>query len=161
MNKLVLYHGTDCLFEHIDLNVSKDKRDFGRGFYTTTISAQAESWAHNMRIRRHSENAFVYEYELTLDDELSIRTFDDLTIEWLDFVKENRSHGGLLHDFDIVMGPVANDNTLLTVNRYIQGVYSPEEAIQRLAYFRANDQVSLHTARAIDHLKLKRRYRLE
>ncbi|WP_370514648.1 DUF3990 domain-containing protein [Adlercreutzia sp. ZJ138] len=43
----------------MDLNASKDKRDFGRGFYTTTISAQAESWAHNMRtsastIRCHS-----------------------------------------------------------------------------------------------------------
>lgn len=38
------------------------------------------------------------------------------------------------------MGPVANDNTLLTVNRYIQGVYTADEALRRLAYFRANDQ---------------------
>ena len=44
MKKYTLYHGTDCFFNHIDLNKSIDKRDFGIGFYTTTIAAQAESW---------------------------------------------------------------------------------------------------------------------
>jgi hypothetical protein len=30
-----VYHGTNCSFENVDMSKSKDKRDFGRGFYTT------------------------------------------------------------------------------------------------------------------------------
>lgn len=37
-----LYHGTNVQFEAIDLAKFKDKRDFGKGFYTTTIFEQAE-----------------------------------------------------------------------------------------------------------------------
>lgn len=161
MNKLMLYHGTNCLFDQIDLAASRDNRDFGRGFYTTTIPSQAESWAQSMKARHRGDKAYVYEFELTVDDDLALREFEGLTIEWLDFIKENRSLGGIQHNFDIVVGPVANDNTLLTVNRYIQGVYTAEEALARLAYFKANDQVSFHTSRAISHLRLVRRYEVD
>jgi hypothetical protein len=43
--KLILYHGSNHSFEEVDLSKSKDKRDFGRGFYTTTLHEQAEDWA--------------------------------------------------------------------------------------------------------------------
>ena len=39
---MFLYHGTNIRFDNIDLSRSKDKRDFGKGFYTTTIFEQAE-----------------------------------------------------------------------------------------------------------------------
>lgn len=42
---ITLYHGTVSLFDVIDINKSENYRDFGKGFYTTTIAAQAESWA--------------------------------------------------------------------------------------------------------------------
>lgn len=161
VDKLILYHGTDCLFDAIDLSVSKNNRDFGRGFYTTTISSQAESWASSMKVRRHGEHAYVCEYEFVPCAGLKTLEFPGLTIEWLEFIKENRSLGGVQHDYDVVMGPVANDSTLLTVNRYIQGAYTAEEALARLAYFKANDQVSFHTDQAISCLMLKRRYCLD
>jgi hypothetical protein len=43
--KLILYHGSNCNFDEVDISKSKDKRDFGKGFYTTTICEQAEDWA--------------------------------------------------------------------------------------------------------------------
>lgn len=161
MDKLVLYHGTNCLFDAIDLKASKNNRDFGRGFYTTTIPSQAESWAASMRVRRHGECAYMYEYEFAPCEGLKVLEFPALSIEWLDFIKGNRALGGVQHDCDVVMGPVANDNTLLTVNRYIQGVYTAGEALARLAYFKANDQVSFHTERAVSCLALRRRYCLD
>jgi hypothetical protein len=36
-NELLLFHGTNKLFDNIDLNKSKDKRDFGKGFYTLYV----------------------------------------------------------------------------------------------------------------------------
>lgn len=160
MKKLILYHGTDCLFDKIDLKKSIAKRDFGVGFYTTTIAAQAESWAKNKMLRNASENAFVYVYELTLSEELSIQEFEGLSTEWLEMIKANRTLGGIQHDFDIMIGPVANDNTMVTVSRYIGGIYTAQEAIERLNYSAANNQVSFHTQKALEYLTQIRRYRV-
>ena len=55
--KIIVYHGTSFQFQQIDLNKSKDNRDFGKGFYTTTIQSQAESWAKNIALRNNSEHA--------------------------------------------------------------------------------------------------------
>ena len=147
MTKLTLYHGTDCLFDNIDIRKSIGKRDFGTGFYTTTIASQAESWARSKKIRHHSQTAYVYVFEAELPEELSVCKYEDLALEWLEMVKVNRKFGGTQHNYDIVIGPVANDDTMVTVNRYVQGVYTAEEAIRRLKYFKANDQVSFHTSR--------------
>lgn len=58
-----LFHGTNRKFENIDLEKSKDKRDFGKGFYTTTIFEQAEKWAKNQLVRYGGEGSFVKEFE--------------------------------------------------------------------------------------------------
>ncbi|GBU26329.1 hypothetical protein R83H12_03025 [Fibrobacteria bacterium R8-3-H12] len=42
---MILYHGSNCEFDIISLEKSKNNRDFGRGFYTTTIEEQAREWA--------------------------------------------------------------------------------------------------------------------
>ena len=159
--KMTLYHGTDCLFENIDIAKSGDYRDFGKGFYTTTISTQAESWAKSKKLRNDSEHAYVYVYEIEFPDDLRVKKFNGLTVEWLEMIKINRHLGGIQHNFDIMIGPVANDNTRVTVARYMQGIYTAEEAIKRLEYAKVNDQVTFHTKKAIECLKLVRRYTIE
>lgn len=161
MMKLTVYHGTDCLFQDIDLRKSLNKRDFGIGFYTTTIVAQAESWARSKKIRNHSKSAYVYVYEAEIQDMLSVHKHEGLTAEWLEMVKNNRTYGGLQHGYDIVIGPVANDDTMVTVNRFVQGIYTVEEAIRRLSFSQVNDQVTFHTEQTVKCLKLARRYKLE
>ena len=42
MSTLTLYHGSNKIFKEITLEKSRNRRDFGRGFYTTTIRDQAE-----------------------------------------------------------------------------------------------------------------------
>ena len=44
-NILTLYHGSNCNFNTVDLSKAKDKRDFGKGFYLTTLQSQAKDWA--------------------------------------------------------------------------------------------------------------------
>ncbi len=159
--KMTLYHGTDCLFEKIELGKSDNYRDFGKGFYTTTISAQAESWARSKKLRNGSKHGYVYVYELEIPDGFRVKKFDGLTVEWLEMIKENRSCGGIRHDFDILIGPVANDDTRVTVSRYMSGIYTAEEAIRRLEFARVNDQVTFHTDRAVKALQFMRRYTVE
>lgn len=158
---MTLYHGTDCLFDEIDLSKSDDYRDFGIGFYTTTISSQAESWARSKRLRNDSKSAYVYVYEIEMTENYKVKQFEGLSVEWLEMIKNNRKLGGIQHGYDIVIGPVANDNTRVTVSRYMQGIYTAEEAINRLAYARVNDQITFHTDKALENLQFIRRYCVE
>ncbi|MDR1189088.1 MAG: DUF3990 domain-containing protein [Bifidobacteriaceae bacterium] len=145
----VLFHGSNRLFDRPDLGKSRDHRDFGKGFYTTTIRPQAEDWAKSLHERYGGPGAFLYRFALEPVDELRIRRFGGLTVEWLDTVRDNRVMGGVRHDFDVVMGPVADDRTMPTIALYVDGLLGPEAALAQLAYYQANDQVSFHTQRAM------------
>lgn len=87
----------------------------------------------------------------------NVKRFDALNEEWLEFIKANRSKGGLQHSYDVVIGPVADDNTMETVQLYISGILTAEEAINRLRYSKVNNQVSFHTEKALQYLRMVRR----
>ena len=159
--KIIIYHGSNHSFDKVDLTKSKDKRDFGRGFYTTTIREQAVDWAEALFDRYNGDGIFIYKMELELTKDLSIKNYEGLSEEWLLMVQKNRTLGGIQHDFDIVQGPVANDKTARTIALYIAEIISTDEAINRLQYNRINNQVSLHTPAALSHLKLIGKYQHE
>lgn len=69
------------------------------------------------------------------------------------FIKENRSKGGLQHKYDVVIGPVADDNTMEAIQLYVAGILSVEETVCRLRYNKVNNQVSFHTEKALNYLK--------
>lgn len=70
------------------------------------------------------------------------QTFATLDKEWLEFVKLNRTVGDIQHHYDVVIGPVADDNTMETVQLYLSGILSVDEAVTRLRYNKVNNQVS-------------------
>jgi hypothetical protein len=74
-------------------------------------------------------------------------------------VQKNRTLGGIQHQFDIIQGPVANDKTARAIALYIAGIINANEAIERLKFSQISNQVSLHTAAALSHLKLTRKYK--
>jgi hypothetical protein len=148
-----LYHGSNIVFEDVQLSKSRDRRDFGRGFYTTTIREQAQQWARSLH-KRYGGDAALYTFDYEWDGLLKIKIFDGLTKEWLEMVKDNRMLGGVRHEYDIVKGPIANDNTMPTIALYVDGTLNAEAAFIQLKYFKASDQVSFHTDRALKNLKL-------
>jgi len=154
---MILYHGSNMKFDTVILTKSNDKRDFGKGFYMTTIQDQAKEWAEVLNFRKKKDGMFVYEFELTNLENLRTRIFDGISKEWLDFVKENRTKGDIQHEYDAVKGPVANDKTMETIGLYLSGTYSADEAMSRLAYMKPDDQVSIHTEKALTNLKFIRR----
>lgn len=155
--ELVVYHGTCSEFEKIDLNKSHNRRDFGKGFYTTILQSQSKEWAYRLSMREKKNNYYVYEFLFEEADLLKVKRFDRLNEEWLEFIKANRSKGGLQHNYDVVIGPVADDNTMETVQLYIANILTASEAVERLRYNKINNQVSFHTEKALQYLKLVRR----
>ncbi|MDO4343650.1 MAG: DUF3990 domain-containing protein [Eubacteriales bacterium] len=154
---LVLYHGSNIAFDQIDLSKSHNKRDFGRGFYCTILEKQAQDWAHRLYMRNFSGGEYVYQYVFHQTDTLKIKHFNALDKEWLEFIKENRMKGGIQHSYDVVIGPVADDNTMETVQLYMSGVLKAEEAVERLRYNKVNNQVSFHTSLALKQLRFEHR----
>ncbi|MDR1924858.1 MAG: DUF3990 domain-containing protein [Planctomycetaceae bacterium] len=158
---MILFHGSNQDFDKIDLAQSKDKRDFGRGFYTTTLREQAESWAQTLYDRNGGEGLFIYEFKAEITDDLQVKKFDGISEEWLDLVVQNRTNGGTQHNFDIVQGAIANDKTMITINRLIEGTYTRSEAMQRLTHSQLNDQVSFHTENAVRKLTLNNKRKID
>ena len=78
----------------------------------------------------------------------------------LDFVVNNRKSKPDLHDFDLVLGPVANDNVYATVNLYEDGVLDAESAINQLKAYKIYNQLSFHTPRAIKTLRFVGAYKV-
>lgn len=155
--ELVVYHGSCFNFEKIDLSKSHNRRDFGKGFYTTILRVQSKEWAYRLSLREKKKEYYVYEFLLEEVPTLKVKRFDRLDEEWLEFIKLNRSEGGLQHNYDVVIGPVADDNTMETVQLYIANILSAKEAVERLRYNKVNNQVSFHTEKALQYLKPVRR----
>ena len=160
MKQLTLYHGSNVDFETPSLSKSRNYRDFGKGFYLTTIKKQAEQWASTLKARYGGDGAFLYTFKFDLSDDLQCKAFSGLNGEWLEMIKNNRITGGVQHAYDVVMGPVANDDTMPTLALYVDGAISLEATLLELAYFEANDQVSLHTDKAMSKLELSAKEKL-
>ncbi len=157
---LKVYHGSNIEFEKIDLTKSKNYRDFGVGYYCTVLESQALSWAEQMYQRRNTGAVYLYEYDLLLNHDFEIKRFTQIEEEWLLFISENRQHGGISHNYDIVIGPVADDDTFETIQLFTAGILTLEESIKRLRYNDLNNQISFHTNRAIECLKLRSRRKI-
>lgn len=153
-SELILFHGTVADFDKINLEKSHNRRDFGKGFYTTLLKRQAKEWAYRLSLREQKNIYYVYQYIFKESDALKIKRFDALNKDWLEFIKENRSKGGVQHDHDVVIGPVADDNTMETIQLYMAGILSNDEAVERLKYNKVNNQVSFHTDKALSCLKM-------
>ncbi|MCL2007162.1 MAG: DUF3990 domain-containing protein [Treponema sp.] len=112
-------------------------------------------WGFNMFNRFGGDGIFLYEFYFVPSKDLISKQFTNISDEWFDFILLNRSTGGIQHNFDFIQGPVANDKIVLTITGFLDGIYTRSEAMQRLMYSKANDQVSLHTKKAVSLLKLR------
>lgn len=127
------------------------------GFYTTVLENQAKEWAYRLSLREKVNRYYVYQYTFYENEQIRIKRFESLNKEWLEFIKQNRSEGGLQHGYDVVIGSVADDNTMEAIQLYIANVLTANEAIERLRYNKVNNQISFHTETALKSLKMVRR----
>jgi len=153
-----LYHGSTVTVKNPSLRQGRANTDFGKGFYTTIDLEQAARWAQIRRERAGGGNAVVSVY--TVDDDflkrtdLQIMRYNGATKEWLDFVVANRRFAPI-HDYDVVLGPVANDNLYATISLYENGELSADAAIIQLKTHVLYNQVSFHTQKAITNLRFE------
>ena len=156
---MILYHGTNCVVDKIDLNKCRPYKDFGRGFYLTTIKEQAEKMAQRVsKIYGGKPVVNVFRYDSVVDKEINVKIFDAPTEEWARFVINNRNgeksagDNNLDNKYDIVIGPVANDDLALLFRQFSNGMIEIDTLIREMKYKKLTDQYSFHTEKALRFL---------
>lgn len=152
-----LYHGTNVDFDAIDLTKSNKYKDFGQGFYLTDIRSQAEELAAK-KSRLFGGYPVIQEYEcdesLLSGAELKVLKFDKPSTEWAEFIFKNRNRdNNFTHDYDIVIGPIANDGVAYLLGRYEEGTLTIEELSDKLDYKKLNSQYFFGTNKSLKYLK--------
>lgn len=135
-----LYHGTNMYFEEIDLTKSKPNKDFGRGFYLSADYNQALNMAEIKVEQLRFGKPTILEFELDEKDMASLKTlrFDRYNEEWAEFIIANRKNRTPypVHDFDIVIGPIANDRVGIQLWRYENQQINLSTLVERLQFMK-------------------------
>lgn len=155
---MILYHGTNVDFDEIEIKKTKKYKDFGQGFYLTDIKSQAEELAAK-RALMFGGAPIVQKYEfderLLVSTDIKVLKFDSVCAEWAEFIYKNRSRTipPYKHNYDIVIGPIADDGVAYLLGRYEEGSYTIEELAKELKFKRLNSQYFFGTDKAIHLLK--------
>lgn len=134
-----LFHGTTYDINEIDVMMGNGYKDFGKGFYATPIKSHAENIARRNKRMLEAREAKIkqrnpkykikiyqaYRYNLEFDDScianpgnLNIKIFKEADREWVQFILKNRGSDRTVHNYDIVIGPTADENTVTIINSY-------------------------------------------
>jgi len=151
-----VYHGSYMEISVIDLSKCAIGRDFGRAFYVTNLREQAEFWAKR-KGRVNNTEGYVTEYNFFENAfehyNLKVLRFDSYDEKWLDFVVANRRPDASAHDYDIVEGPVANDDIAQRIFVYLAGEISKVEFLEELKYKHPSHQIAFCTMASLQMLE--------
>ncbi len=162
---MILYHGSNLKINQIDLSKCRPYKDFGKGFYCTTIKKQAEFMADRVVKRQggiKTINTFELDENIFNDKKINIKKFDKPSQEWAKFILNNRDRNYKFSNskecnidckYDLVIGPVADDDIIVLFRTFVNGLIDIDTLIRELTYKELTDQYSFHTEKAIKYLK--------
>lgn len=156
---MILYHGTNVDFDKIELLKSKPNKDFGRGFYLSSDYQQAKELAEaRTELSGGQPIVLKYQFDETLltSGIFKVLQFKDYSKEWATFVLANRNNytNKHIHDYDIVIGPIANDKVGRQLWRYKNHDIDMSTLIQNLKYMKGiTYQYLFGSERAIQYLE--------
>ena len=153
-NQNLLLHGSNVVVECPKIRIEGHYKDFGYGFYCTKLEIQARRWA----LTRHPQHIInVYSYAPSTD--LAVMSFPEMTEEWLDFVTDCRR--GVEHLYDVVEGPMADDQVWDYVEDFAKGEISREAFWALVKFKHPTHQIVFCTEKALSCLAFVRYYSIE
>jgi len=158
---VLVYHGSNIAVEKPEIRKPNRNLDFGIGFYTTMNMEQAQGFSRIVCNRRGGNpiiSVYEFDYE-TAQKELALKTFKTADEEWFDFVCDKRLGKYTGEEYDIIIGPVANDTVYLTFIGYLAGATSREETLKRLKVRELYNQTAFCTEKSLGYLRfIKEQY---
>lgn len=142
MEKIIVYHGSNVEVSEPRILQNGFYKDFGYGFYCTKLEKQAKRWAMTRR-----GNTVVNRYSYLPNQNLRILSFPEMSDDWLDFVADCRR--GVEHEYDIVEGPMADDQIWDNVDDFAEGVITREAFWELVKFNYPTHQILFRTERAL------------
>ena len=153
---MILYHGSNIVVDKPKLIPQNRALDFGKGFYATENEAQAVSFADKVYRRRKDGEPIVSVYEFDKNaafSACSLLRFETPDEAWLDFVSAHRNRIYQGENYELIYGPVANDDIFLTFHLYAAGELTKQETINRLKIKKLYNQLVFSSEKALSYLK--------
>ncbi len=148
MCSMVLYHTGFGVIEKPDIRIGRRNADFGQGFYLSDDREFSKRWARTRKGFRTYQNA----YELDIQG-LRVKRFTR-DAEWFGFIRANRSGlSDITADYDVIIGPVANDTLYDTWGIITGGQLSGEQALRLLMIGDSYSQIVIKTDKAAASLR--------
>lgn len=156
---MILYHGSNVTVEKPVLVKQNRFLDFGFGFYTTTNKEQAKDFAVKVTDKRKNGTATLNIYEVDETKaiaECNVLSFDEPDEAWLDFVAQNRQGMYSGEKYDLIYGPVANDDVYRTITLYMTGILSKEQTLEALKIRKLYNQLVFTSEKSLGYIKFQR-----
>lgn len=148
MDNNILYHGSNVIVQNPKILIDGFYKDFGYGFYCTNIKKQARRWAITKRGK-----SVINKYNYVKNENLKVYSFTEMSEEWLQFVVNCRQ--GKEHNYDIVEGPMADDQIWDYVEDYVSNNISKTAFWELVKFKYPTHQIVFCTENALKTLYYK------
>ncbi|MCR5100191.1 MAG: DUF3990 domain-containing protein [Butyrivibrio sp.] len=143
-----LFHTGYMEIRNPDVHHGRKNADFGQGFYMSDDGEFAGRWAREQK----GHDIIVNSYEL-ITEGLKVKEFERDS-EWSDYIFNNRAaKEDYLGEYDIIIGPIANDTLYNIFGIITSGFLSRDMALKLLQVGPCYKQIVLKTQKAVDNLK--------
>lgn len=155
----LLFHGAkDVINLPLDFKYSKEKNDFGRGFYLGENFEQASTYIAN------SSSKYVYSFSL-YDQDLIIEKFN-VDTEWMLAIAYYRGwlaqykHNEIIDNIikkvenaDVIIAPIADNRMFDLISEFVDGTITNEQCEHALAATNLGNQYVIKTKKALEKLE--------
>ena len=145
---IILFHTGYNIIEKPDVHYGRKNADFGQGFYTTDDVNFAHRWARE----QDGCDIIVNHYELD-DSTLKVKEFKRDS-EWFRYIFSNRRMmPDLYSDYDLIIGPIANDTIYETFGIITSGLLTRKQSLELLMIGPLYEQTVIKSDKAARQLK--------
>ena len=158
--RIILYHGSKSGIRGTIAPSSRDRCDFGKGFYMGT-----EPYQPLTLISDFEESKF-YVLSLDMADLRVLRVRPDL--EWAMLVAYNRGkmdkaegtslyghYAAMAKGYDVIVGSIANDRMFYVLDNFFLGNITDKALVMSLSALQLGEQYVAVTEKACEHLKIE------
>ncbi|MBQ8977920.1 MAG: DUF3990 domain-containing protein [Succinivibrionaceae bacterium] len=158
--KVLLYHGSKSGIKGPIAPISRERCDFGKGFYMGT-----EPYQPLTLISDFEESKF-YVISLDMTGLRVLNVKPDL--EWAMFVAYNRGkmdeargtslyehYAAMLKGYDVVVGSIANDRMFYVLDNFFLGNITDKALVMCLSALQMGEQFVAITEKACEHVKIE------
>ena len=145
---ITLFHAGYEVIKEPDVHHGRKNADFGQGFYTTDDISFARRWGRE----KPGTEVIINKYELD-ESSLKIKRFER-DQSWFEYIFSNRRvKPDIYAEYDVIIGPIANDTIYETFGIVTSGFLSDEEAMKLLLVGPCSLQIVLKSEKAAENLK--------